>query len=174
MQVRLGGYYITASSVDYRFDGFNWSLGLPYDEAYYRTRVSIGDSNKIRFDKTINTPLSHYYNNMQTIAFNFNVTNVEYTVNNINPLVTFVMTITVGGGVFTFTDTVRFGPCMRNNYLYATNLNSKGIRVKGSDSTAGTNNLTTYPDALRLAPFYPDIAFCFSAMDNFIWEPTIV
>ena len=174
MQVKFGGYYITASSLDYRFDGFNWSLGLPYDEAYYKTRVTIAGQNNIISDETINTPLSHYYNSMQTIAFNFNVTNVEYTVNNSNPRVTFVMTTTIGGGVFTFTDTARFGPCMRNNYLYATNLKSKGIKVKGSDNTTGTNNYTTYPDALNLTGVYPDIAFCFSAMDNFIWEPTIV
>jgi hypothetical protein len=162
---------ISARSRDILFNN-NGSLGLGFNDAFYETTLSIGEVQKV-----FNTPLAYYYNQTPTISWSLEIINIQYILVDdsiLVPLGTIKASVNGGGDSLENTYDRIIGPCHRSNSQYTWNLLSNSIKLKNSNNTTAKNYYTTYPDALILTDSYPDIAFCFSAMDNFIWEPTIV
>ncbi len=164
-------FYVLANSYDF-YTGSEWSLGLPSASAYYKTRIIVSDPSgrTVYGQKTFNTPLSHFYNADPTSSFILEIDNVEYLAGG-NIRLTVDITVTHGGDSLVLTGVQRTaGPCFLESFLYGLNWKSESFKLANTGDGSGTNNETSYDDAVGLAASYPDIAFCFSTMDNFNWQ----
>lgn len=149
-----------------------WSLGLPYADAYYETTIGIyNPSGTTTYaSSTFNTPLSHFYNAFPTSSFSMEVTNVTQT-NGSQYELTLDFNVTHGGSSLVLDDLViRVGPCWLHSNMYGSIQGTQLRKLASDPNGTGVNQYTTYPDGLALAASHPNVAFCFSGIDNFIWN----
>jgi len=170
----LGPFFINLESRDVAHLN-TYSLGLPKADAYYETTLSIFNKslNTSVGQTTFETPLSHFYNLYPTTSIDFVVTDYQIVTPAKNQL-TVDFTLTHGGGTLLVEDYVFNAPsCWLDNSLRAYNKGSTLLRLADTGDGSGLNRNSSYLDGLALAAAYPDVAFCFSGMDNFKWNWTV-